>query len=187
MPALWRAASTTAKDRKRLLRTLIADVTLVPEPDQGKARIGIRWHTGATDEIVTRRGPRSYNVPHRTPPEIIDLVRQADPAMRLGALADALNTAGHRTGRGRPFTAKAVEGIRYTYGVPSAGPYAPGEVSVSDVAARLSVSIGVVYHWIETKQLVAHRSRGNRLCIPGLTPSKRPAASESPTPTSSNQ
>src|SRR5205807_138605 len=43
MPRLWHAATTSAKDRKRLLRTLIADVTLLPEPDTGHARIGIRW------------------------------------------------------------------------------------------------------------------------------------------------
>jgi hypothetical protein len=30
---LWHAPTTAARDRKRLLRTLIADVTLLPEPD----------------------------------------------------------------------------------------------------------------------------------------------------------
>src|SRR5579859_6418870 len=58
LPALWHAATTAPRDRKRLLRTLIADVTLLPEPDRAKARIGIRWHTGAADEIVIDRpGP----------------------------------------------------------------------------------------------------------------------------------
>ena len=50
LPALFDADSTTPKDRKRLLRTLIADVTLLPETDQGTARIGItlahRRHRG---------------------------------------------------------------------------------------------------------------------------------------------
>ena len=55
LPALWHAPTTSAKDRKRLLRTLVADVTLLPEPDPGKARIGIRWHTGATDELTVAR------------------------------------------------------------------------------------------------------------------------------------
>jgi hypothetical protein len=55
MPRLWHAHTTSAKDRKRLLRILIADVTLLPEPDREHARIGIRWHTGATDEITLAR------------------------------------------------------------------------------------------------------------------------------------
>ena len=55
LPRLWHAPVTSSKDRKRLLRTLIADVTVLPEPDQAKVRIGIRWHTGATDELRVAR------------------------------------------------------------------------------------------------------------------------------------
>jgi len=55
LPGLWHASTTSHKDRKRLLRTLIADITLLPEPDQHKARIGIRCGTPApTDEIAGR-------------------------------------------------------------------------------------------------------------------------------------
>ena len=35
LPGLWHAPTTSHKDRKRLLRTLIADVTLLPETDPG--------------------------------------------------------------------------------------------------------------------------------------------------------
>ena len=65
LPALWHAPATSSKDRKRLLRTLIADVTMLPEPDQAKVRIGIRWHTGATDELgVARHPPRHGQAQH---------------------------------------------------------------------------------------------------------------------------
>ena len=68
LPALWHAPTTTARDRKRLLRTLIADVTLLPEADRGKARIGIRWHTGAADQIVIDRPrPTGSTGPHAHP------------------------------------------------------------------------------------------------------------------------
>jgi len=42
LPALWHAPTTSAKDRKRLLRTLIADITLLPEPDRSKVRLELR-------------------------------------------------------------------------------------------------------------------------------------------------
>jgi DNA invertase Pin-like site-specific DNA recombinase len=164
MPALWNADTTSAKDRKRLLRTLIADITLLPEPDQGKARIGIRWHTGVTDEIVTARKPRSYDA-RRTPPEIIDIVQQADPGISHHDLATVLNAAGHRSGLGRPFTAKAVQWIRHAHRVSAPSPYDADELSVAQIAARLSVSIGVVYYWTANAQLEARRGAGNRLCI----------------------
>jgi hypothetical protein len=165
MPQLWHADTTSAKDRKRLLRTLIADVTLLPEPDQDKARIGIRWHTGATDEIVTARAPRSADA-RRTPPHIVELVRQFDATISNDHAA-TLNAAGYRSGLGRTFTAKAVQWIRHAYCAPTPGPhYHDGEISVAETAARLGVSIGVVYNWIANAQLHARRGTGNRLCIP---------------------
>ena len=61
LPGLWHAPATSNKDRKRLLRTLIADVALLPETDRSKVRIGIRWHTGATDELTGGPGhPPGY-------------------------------------------------------------------------------------------------------------------------------
>ncbi len=54
LPGLWRASTTSNKDRKRLLRTVIADVTLLPEPIAA-ALIGIRGRTGASDELRVAR------------------------------------------------------------------------------------------------------------------------------------
>src|SRR5438034_2619280 len=74
LPGLWNAPTTSARDRKRLLRTLIADVTLLPEPDRSKVRIRIRWHTGATDE-PTADPPAPPRTPRRSPAAAIELVR----------------------------------------------------------------------------------------------------------------
>ena len=75
---MWNAPTTSARDRKRLLRTLIADITVLPEPDRGKVRIGIRWHTGATDELTAGR-PVHPGTAKRTPAAAIELVRQLGP------------------------------------------------------------------------------------------------------------
>ncbi|MFN2505316.1 MAG: recombinase family protein, partial [Acidimicrobiales bacterium] len=48
--ALWAAPTTTDRDRKRLLRTLVADVTLLADGDPAKLRIGVRWRSGTTEE-----------------------------------------------------------------------------------------------------------------------------------------
>ena len=78
LPALWHAPTTSSKDRKRLLRTLIADVTLLPEPDPGKARIGIRWHTGATDELI-RRPAIPPGTAKRSPSPAVEMVARLGP------------------------------------------------------------------------------------------------------------
>ena len=52
LPALWSASSTSDKDRKRLLRTLVADVTLTSQAKGDELRIGLRWRSGASELIV---------------------------------------------------------------------------------------------------------------------------------------
>jgi DNA invertase Pin-like site-specific DNA recombinase len=165
LPGLWNALTTSNKDRKRLLRTVIADITLLPEPEHGQARIGIRWHTGASDEL---RVPRSVHrgTAVRSPSPAVAMVTRLGPTTDTHELAGLLNAAGMTTGHGRPFDAKAVQWIRHAYHIPAPDPYTDGEISVADTAERLGVSTGTVYDWIKTSKLAARRGSGNRLCIP---------------------
>jgi excisionase family DNA binding protein len=165
LPALWNAPTTSARDRKRLLRTLIADVTVLPEPDQAKVRIGIRWHTGATDELTADR-PVHPGTARRSPAAAIDLVRRLGSTTSNDELVTRLNAAGHRTGHGRPFDIDAVQWIRHAYKIAVPDPYGPGEISVAEAARRLGCSTGVIYHWIHTGQLAARRGSAGRFCIP---------------------
>jgi len=164
LPALWHAPATSSRDRKRLLRTLIADVTLLPEPDQARVRIGIRWHTGATDELSMARAIHPGTA-RRSPSPAVEMVRRLGPGTPTAELAERLNAAGLTTGNGRPFDVKAVQWIRHAYHVPAPPPYAASEISVAEAARRLGCSTGVIYYWIESAQLGARRGPGNRLCI----------------------
>ena len=139
LPGLWHAPATSSKDRKRLLRTLIADITLLPEQRPGQVRIGIRWHTGATDELVTGR-PIHPGTARRTPAAAVELVRRLGPATSNDDLSRQLNAAGLTTGHGRPFDVSAVQWIRHAYNIPAPAPYADGEISVAEAARRLGCS-----------------------------------------------
>src|SRR5258707_2627097 len=165
LPCLWHSPATSNKDRKRLLRTLIADVTVLPEPDQAKVRIGIRWHTGATDELSTARAIHPGTA-KRSPSPAIEMIRRLGPVTPAAVLAAQLNAAGLTTGHGRPFDVKAVQWIRHAYHIPAPAPYAASEISVVEAAGQLGCSTGVIYHWVHTGQLTARRSSGSRLCIP---------------------
>ena len=165
LPALWNAPTTSARDRKRLLRTLIADVTLLPEQRPDQVRIGIRWHTGATDELTAGR-PIHPGTAKRSPDAAVELVKRLGPATGNDELVTRLNAAGHRTGHGRPFDIDAVQWIRHAYKIPVPDPYGPGEISVAEAARRLGCSTGVIYHWVHTGQLTARRGQGSRFCIP---------------------
>jgi DNA invertase Pin-like site-specific DNA recombinase len=163
LPRLWHAETTSPRDRKRLLRSLIADVTLLPEPDPHTMRIGVRWHTGATDELtVARPGPG------RTPHAALAMIRQHGATYTSVELADMLNTAGLTTGKGKPFTAGGVARVRDAYKIfgPRTVAVQDGEVSVEQAAAELGIPADAVYNWLRLGQVPARRGPSGRWCIP---------------------
>ena len=71
LPTVWHDPRTPARERKRMLRLLIEDVTL----DRGDVlRLSIRWKGGATS-VVERPLPRTAPDLRRTPTAIVECVR----------------------------------------------------------------------------------------------------------------
>ena len=126
--ALWNAATTADRDRKRLLRTLIADVTVLPEPDHDRIRLGIRWHTGATDTLT---------IPTRPPrPELpaVQLIREHGTALPDAEMVAMLNSHGLTTARGEPFTIAAMCWTRQNHRLPAPSTPRTGEITVAAAA-----------------------------------------------------
>jgi DNA invertase Pin-like site-specific DNA recombinase len=162
---LWAAPSTSHRDRKRLLRTLIADITLIPDADLAKVRIGVRWHAGMTEELIVQRPHRVYE-DRRTTTDVLALARRLGPEMDNATLAGALNTAGHRTATGRAFDANAVSSLRRYHKLAAPELLGPGELSAGDVARCLGVTISTVTSWVTRGLLPARKGLYNRWCIP---------------------
>jgi hypothetical protein len=165
LPRLWGAPTTSAKDRKRLVRSLVADVTLQSEPAGARLRIGIRWRSGAVEEVVTHRW-KSAVESRRTSADVVALVARLAPERTDAEIADSLNAEGRTTGTGHPFDVEAVRWVRFAHRIRSRPLLAPGELTVEQVAARLGISAGAVYYWIDHGQLEARRGPAGRLCVP---------------------
>ncbi|MBX3710241.1 MAG: hypothetical protein KF702_10950 [Gammaproteobacteria bacterium] len=58
-PRLWHAESTSAKDRKRIVRLLIKDITVKISDNRKNAVLYIRWQGGATEEMIIALPPKS--------------------------------------------------------------------------------------------------------------------------------
>jgi len=75
LPPLWTAPTTSDKERKRLLRTPVADVTPTSQASGDEVRIGVRWRSGASELLAARRPPPPYEA-NRTPNSAVELIAQ---------------------------------------------------------------------------------------------------------------
>lgn len=115
LPRVWNDSSTPCRERKRMLRLLVEDVTLTRWE---VIRIQIRWKGGATTQME-RPLPLSAPDLRRTPVAIIELVRSLATEQTDAQIAKTLNTRSLRSGTGMAFTAAIVRHVRITYRIPS--------------------------------------------------------------------
>jgi hypothetical protein len=156
LPRLWRAPTTQAKDRKRMLRLLIRDITVEKLPAQRQVILHIRWQGGAcSDTSVNLPAPIAERL--RYPEAIVDQVKTLAQRLPDGQIADQMNQEGKRNTHGKPFTQKMIGWIRWRHKIPPAQLRQPGELTVKEAAERFGVSIGVVHYWIKRNVLPARR------------------------------
>src|SRR5437762_5730175 len=149
LPRLWRASTTQAKDRKRMLRLLIKDITVEKLGAEHKQLlVHIRWQGGA---CTNRSVQLPLNIADRLryPATVVQRVRELAQALLDVQIADQLNREGHSSAKGMPYTTKIVQWIRWRYQIPPAKLKKPEELTVQQLAQRFGVSPGVVYYWIE--------------------------------------
>jgi DNA invertase Pin-like site-specific DNA recombinase len=160
LPRLWQASTTSDRDRKRLLRALVADVTVQSVVGDLALRIGLRWQSGAAETLIIGR-PRG----RRTAPGAIEIVRQQVDRPDED-VATALNAAGLTTTTGQPFTVRDVRALRRREQLWP--PPAPddGCLAATDVARRLGVAKSAVYYWLEQALIDGHRDVHSRWRVP---------------------
>jgi hypothetical protein len=160
LPRLWRAPTTEAKDRKRMLRLLIADITVEDVRASRQVVLHIRWHGGACGDVtVTRRTPVADRV--RYPAETVERIRALSRTLPDEQIAETLNTQGVPSSKGKPFTASMINWIRYRYAIPAARLQRPDEITVKQLADELGVSIHFVHYWIKQGVISARQIVGN--------------------------
>lgn len=149
LPRLWNAESTNAKDRKRILRLLIKDITIEKSRDKQKIILHICWQTGATEDLEVQ-------LSHKHSEETINRIKQLAITMSDKQIVNQLNKEGLVTNRGKPFTVSCINWIRFKHQIPMCAKN-PEELSVKQVAEKFNVSNGVVRYWIGRKFINARR------------------------------
>ena len=153
LPAVWSAPTTTDKDRKRLLRSLLdeVNVSVCRDHTDAQAELVLRWKGGAITDLrvpIRRKPPNLL----RTDEDTVDLVRRLAAHYPDATIAHILNRQGRRTARCLSFTAGRVQSLRHHYHIAchtTADDPQDGELlTVTDAAAELSLAPSTLHRWL---------------------------------------
>ena len=167
-PRLWHAPSTQAKDRKRMLRLLIKDITVNKLIEQRQLSVHLRWQGGACTDLFVQIPPSAAGR-HRYRSPIVDRIRDLACSLLDAQIADRLNREGCTSAKGKSYTAKMIRWIRWRYQIPLATLKKSEELTVQQVAKQFGVSDGVVYYWVEHNVIQARRLNPGMPCWITLT------------------
>ncbi len=137
LPRVWNDSRTPMRDRKRMLRLLIEDVTLKRDRT---LHLHIRWKGGATTSLE-RPLPQRVGDLRRTPAAIVELIRALATEQTDHHIAEMLNARWLRSGTGQSFTRLLVRQIREAYEIPSFAQHlrSAGWLDSGQIAAQLGV------------------------------------------------
>jgi len=148
---VWSAASTTDRDRKELLRTLLEEVILNLNRAEGHAHLTLRWRGGAIT-VLDVPVPRFKPMGPRTDEDTISLLHRLAALYPDEVIAGILNRQERKTATGERFTANQVGGLRRYRNIPRFQPPAapPGGevVSIRKAAQILGMNTSSIHRWL---------------------------------------
>ena len=155
-PALWTNPATPQRERKRMARLLIDDVTMTKTD---RIHLDVRFRGGQTTSLDVPIPPPAWQL-RQTKPEALALLDRLLDDHTDGETAAALNAAGHRSGEGKPFTSRIVLDLRQSHHLPSHADRlrARGLLTMTETAARLGVHISTIKAWRRAGLLIARKA-----------------------------
>ena len=160
-PALWTNPATPQRERKRMIRLLIEDVTLA-KTDRIHAHV--RFRGGQTTSLTLPIPPNGWQLRQTHPDTLAALDRLLDEHTDADT-ADALNAAGHRSGEGKPFTGRIVLDLRRAHHLPSHAQRlrARGLLDKPEIAELLSVHPSTIKAWHRAGLLTSHQANDKNI------------------------
>ena len=156
IPEIWNAPASAPKEKKRIIRILIEDVTVLAEKRCSDFTIGIRFRSGKCEEIPLKK-PLPNADKKRHSDDTVSLIRDLAASMSDHEIAAYLNHRHMTTPEGNLFTYAGVRWIRYKHNI--SGPYQRNNrgISVSEAAELLGISASRVYYGISAGKIPARK------------------------------
>ena len=174
-PRLWRDPNTLDRERKRMIRLLIEDVTLIRDKE---ISVHVRFRGGAVRTLQLPI-PLSAWKARTTSSEVVAEVDRLLDDLTFSQIASALNERGLRSGEGHCFCARYIGRLQRCYRLKSRYDRlrAKGLLTVREMAAILGSSTDQVKIWNRRGLLRSHAYNDKTECLfehPGDNPPAKP-------------
>ncbi len=112
LPGIWNDPTTPARERKRIARLLLNDVTITRTCDTITAHVRL---SGGQNNTLSVPAPKTAWQLRQTPPEIVAQIDRLLEHHTHAEIAEILNSQGRTSGENRPFHALIIRNIRDHY------------------------------------------------------------------------
>ncbi len=153
-PRLWCDPQTTDRDRKRIVRLILEDVTLL-RGDEITAHV--RFKGGACRTLRLPLPLPGWRLP-KIQPQLIQLIDQLLDEHTDGEVAAELNARHQRGYGGKPFTRRGIWALRQAHHLPDRFTRlrARGLLTLDEIAAAVGVTGHTALKWRRAGLLVGH-------------------------------
>ena len=155
-PTMWRDPATPQRERKRMIRLLVEDVTL---DKTDVIHLHVRFKGGQTTSLTIPIPLRAWQA-HQTAADTLALLDRLLNDHTDAEVADALNAAGHLTGHRQPFTSKVVLHLRRNHQLPSRHERlrSAGKLTITEMGDVLGVHPSTIKSWHRAGLLPSHKA-----------------------------
>jgi DNA invertase Pin-like site-specific DNA recombinase len=171
IPTLW-TKTTNLKDKKRIVRLLISDITVAKTNQNKTIALNIRWQAGPVEKIMVKMPPNAADkvrYPQATIEKVRSLTLQYGDDKKTIAI---LNEQGILSATGKQFTRDMIQWIRFKHKINIPNLKSDDEYTVDGVQNMFNVSKHMVYYWINNKYVTARKTPANIFLIK-ITPDEK--------------
>lgn len=171
-PRLWNNPKTPQRDRKRMIRLLIEDVTLIRG---SQITAHVRFKGGAT-KTLTLPVPLGAADLRRAKPELVDEVDRLLEQYTESQIGSIMRERGTFSPTGLTFSASRVRDIRCNHNLKPRYDRLrkKGMLTLDEMAQALDISTSTVKLWRDLGLITGHVFNDKKECLYELDPNNRP-------------
>ena len=162
-PKIWNDPSVEPRERKRILRLLVEDVTLI---NGERIQVHVRLRGGATRSLTLAK-PLPIAQIRKTKPEVVAEIDGLLDQHCDREVAEILNQQDRRTWENEAFNFKKIAHIRQAFGLKSRFSRLRGKglLTATEMSVRLDVTLTTINAWGREGILKKHHYDNDQRCL----------------------